>query len=70
MLGEDERDATDEEIAALEEAEHGLFLPADGEGWSLACPGAPVSCGAAADPVLAGSEITFDFYNADIIILP
>jgi len=30
MLGEDERDVTDEEIAVLE-AEHGLFLPADGE---------------------------------------
>lgn len=29
-----------------------------------------MSCGAATDPVLAGSEITFDFYNADIIILP
>jgi hypothetical protein len=63
MLGEDERDVTDEEIAALE-AEHGLFLPADGE------EGAPVSCGAATHPVLAGSEITFDFYNADVITLP
>ena len=31
MLGKDERDATEEEIAALE-AEHGPFLPADGEG--------------------------------------
>jgi hypothetical protein len=31
MLGKDERAATDEEIAALE-AEHGPFLPADGEG--------------------------------------
>ena len=31
MLGKDERDATDEEIAALE-VEHGPFLPADGEG--------------------------------------
>jgi hypothetical protein len=31
MLGKDERDATDEEIAALE-AEHGPFQPADGEG--------------------------------------
>jgi len=31
MLGEDERDATEEEIAALE-AEHGPFRPADGEG--------------------------------------
>jgi hypothetical protein len=31
MLGKDERDATDEEIAALD-AEHGPFLPADGEG--------------------------------------
>jgi len=31
MLGKDERDATEEEIAALE-AEHGPFLPSDGEG--------------------------------------
>lgn len=31
MLGKDERDATEEEVAALE-AEHGPFLPADGEG--------------------------------------
>ena len=31
MLGEDERDATEEEIAALE-VEHGPFLAADGEG--------------------------------------
>jgi hypothetical protein len=31
MLGKDERDATEEEIAALE-AEHGPFHPADGEG--------------------------------------
>lgn len=31
MLGKDERDATEEEIAALG-AEHGPFLPADGEG--------------------------------------
>ncbi len=31
MLGEDERDATGEEIAALE-AENGPLLPADGEG--------------------------------------
>jgi hypothetical protein len=31
MLGKDERDATEEEIAALE-AEYGPFLPADGEG--------------------------------------
>lgn len=31
MLGEDERDATEEEIAALE-AEYGPFQPADGEG--------------------------------------
>jgi hypothetical protein len=31
MLGEDERAVIDEEIAALE-AEHGLFLPTDGEG--------------------------------------
>jgi hypothetical protein len=31
MLGQDERDATEEEIAALE-AEHGPFQPADGEG--------------------------------------
>jgi hypothetical protein len=31
MLGKDEREATEEEIAALE-AEHGPFLPADGEG--------------------------------------
>jgi hypothetical protein len=31
MLGKEERDATEEEIAALE-AEHGPFLPADGEG--------------------------------------
>jgi len=31
MLGENERDATVEEIAAAE-AEHGPFLPADGEG--------------------------------------
>jgi hypothetical protein len=31
MLGNDERDATAEEIAALE-VEHGPFLPADGEG--------------------------------------
>lgn len=31
MLGKDERDATKEEIAALG-AEHGPFLPADGEG--------------------------------------
>jgi hypothetical protein len=31
MLGEDEREATEEEIAALE-AVHGPFHPADGEG--------------------------------------
>ncbi len=31
MLGEGERDATEKEIVALE-AEHGPFLPADGEG--------------------------------------
>lgn len=31
MLGKNERDATEEEIAALE-AEHGPFLPADSEG--------------------------------------
>lgn len=31
MLGEDERDATEEEIAALAET-YGPFLPADGEG--------------------------------------
>ena len=31
MLSEGEREATDEEIAALE-AEHGPFQPADGEG--------------------------------------
>ena len=31
MLGEGERDASEEEIAALE-AEHGPFQPADGEG--------------------------------------
>jgi hypothetical protein len=31
MLGKDERDATEQEIAALE-AEHGPFQPADGEG--------------------------------------
>jgi hypothetical protein len=31
MLGKDERDSTDEEIAALE-GEHGPFQPADGEG--------------------------------------
>ncbi len=31
MLGEDEREATEEEIAAVEAA-HGPFLPADGEG--------------------------------------
>lgn len=31
MLEEGEREATEEEIAALE-AEHGPFLPADGEG--------------------------------------
>lgn len=31
MLGKDEREATEEEIAALE-AEHGPFQPADGEG--------------------------------------
>jgi hypothetical protein len=31
MLGEDERDATEEDVAALE-TEHGPFLPADGEG--------------------------------------
>lgn len=31
MLGEDEREATQEEVAALE-AEHGPFQPADGEG--------------------------------------
>jgi hypothetical protein len=31
MLGKDERDATEEEIAALE-AEHGPFQPVDGEG--------------------------------------
>lgn len=34
MLGTDERDVTEEEIAALE-AEHGPFLPADGEGVGL-----------------------------------
>ncbi|MGE5283040.1 MAG: hypothetical protein ACM3N0_12120, partial [Chloroflexota bacterium] len=33
MLGEGERDATEEEIAALE-AENGPLLPADGEGWT------------------------------------
>lgn len=31
MLGKGERDATEEEIAALE-AEHGPFLPEDGDG--------------------------------------
>ena len=31
MLGEDEREATEEEIAAIE-AEHGPFQSADGEG--------------------------------------
>jgi hypothetical protein len=31
MLGKDEREATEEEIAAIE-AEHGPFLPAGGEG--------------------------------------
>lgn len=31
MLDGDERDATEEEVAAFE-AEHGPFLPADGEG--------------------------------------
>lgn len=31
MLGEGEREATEEEIAVLE-AEHGPFQPADGEG--------------------------------------
>ena len=31
MLGKDERDASEEEIAVLE-AEHGRFLPADSEG--------------------------------------
>jgi len=31
MLAEDEREATEEEIAAIE-AEHGPFLPADNEG--------------------------------------
>jgi hypothetical protein len=31
MRGKDERDATEEEIAALE-AEHGSLLPVDGEG--------------------------------------
>ncbi len=31
MLGEEEHEATEEEIAALE-AKHGPFLPADGEG--------------------------------------
>jgi hypothetical protein len=31
MLGKDEREATEQEIAALE-AEHGRFQPADGEG--------------------------------------
>jgi hypothetical protein len=31
MLGDDERDATVEEIAAVE-VEHGPFLPADGDG--------------------------------------
>jgi hypothetical protein len=31
MLGKGERNATEEEIAALE-AEHGPFLPVDGEG--------------------------------------
>lgn len=31
MLGKDERDATAEEVSALE-AEHGPFLPADREG--------------------------------------
>ena len=31
MLGKGEREATEEEIAALE-AEHGPFLPADDEG--------------------------------------
>jgi hypothetical protein len=37
MLGKDERDATEEEIAALE-AEHGRFLPADGEDRALPAP--------------------------------
>lgn len=31
MLGENERDASEEEVAGLE-AEHGPFRPADGEG--------------------------------------
>ena len=31
MVGEDERQATEEEIAAVE-TEHGPFQPADGEG--------------------------------------
>ena len=31
MLGKNERDATDDEVADLE-AEHGPFQPADGEG--------------------------------------
>jgi hypothetical protein len=31
MVGKDERDATEDEIAALE-VEHGPFQPADGEG--------------------------------------
>jgi hypothetical protein len=31
MLGKDEREATEEEIAAVE-AEHGPFQPMDGEG--------------------------------------
>jgi len=37
MLGNDERDATGEEIAALEAA-HGPFLPADGESRSCLHP--------------------------------
>jgi hypothetical protein len=32
MLGEDEREATEEEVAAAVEAEHGPILAADGEG--------------------------------------
>jgi len=37
MLGEDERETTEEEVAALEAA-HGPFLPADGEGRSCLHP--------------------------------
>ena len=67
MLGKDERDATDEEAAALEAA-HGPFLPADGEGRSM-----PSSRGHTASCATAVSDsrlITFDLYNVDVIILP